>query len=103
MTTPLGGSPPPPTQPSKGRATTVLILGILGLICCGILAPIAWYMGNQELKAIREGRAPAEGEGMAKAGMILGIIGTILLAFWILWFFVFGGLAVIGGMMEAVG
>ena len=32
---------------------TALVLGILGVVCCGLLAPIAWYRGNQELQAIR--------------------------------------------------
>jgi uncharacterized membrane-anchored protein len=51
--------------------TTALVLGILGLVLCGFLAPFAWYIGT---KAYEE-----TGDGMAKAGQILGIIGTVLL------------------------
>jgi uncharacterized membrane protein len=36
-------------------------------------------MGAGELRNIREGLAPESGRGVALAGMILGIIGTILL------------------------
>jgi len=35
-------------------------------------------IGNQELKAIDAGRRPPGGRGVAKAGWILGIIGTVL-------------------------
>jgi len=59
---------------------------------------VAWYLGNKELKAIRVGEAPITGEGSAKAGMILGIIGTIFFAIGIIWMLL-GGLAMIGGML----
>jgi uncharacterized membrane protein YjgN (DUF898 family) len=66
--------------PESSQATTVLVLGILGVVVCGILAPIAWAMGNTELEAIDSGRRPPENRGTANAGRILGIIGTVLLA-----------------------
>jgi uncharacterized membrane protein YjgN (DUF898 family) len=66
--------------PESSQATTVLVLGILGVVVCGILAPIAWAMGNTELEAIDTGRRPPENRGTANAGRILGIIGTVLLA-----------------------
>jgi hypothetical protein len=59
-------------------ATTVLVLGIIGLFF-NILAPVAWVLGNQELEAIRAGRRPAAGESNATLGRILGMIGTGLL------------------------
>lgn len=87
-----------PGQPQSASASTQaiasLVLGILSIVtCCGILAPIAWYLGNQEIKAIREGRSPVAGEGVAKAGLILGIIGTIWTLLWLLWIFFMGGMA----------
>lgn len=94
--------PPPTTQPaSSSQAVTALVLGILGIVCCGFLAPIAWYLGNQELRAIREGRSPITGEGLAKAAQILGIIGTILLVLTVLWIFFAGGMAILQGMAAA--
>jgi hypothetical protein len=93
--------PPPPTAAASSaskEAITALVLGILGVVCCGFLAPFAWYVGQSELRAIREGRSPAAGEGLAMAGKILGIIGTILLAFGLLWVFLWGGMAVLQGM-----
>ncbi|HWM92561.1 MAG TPA: DUF4190 domain-containing protein [Thermoanaerobaculia bacterium] len=93
MTTP--GQP----QSASTQAITALVVGILGVICCGLLAPIAWYLGNQEQQAIREGRSPAAGQGFAQAGVILGIIGTILLVLTLLWIFFAGGMAILSGMM----
>lgn len=93
-------TPPPPTAPptSSSQAVTALVLGILGIVCCGLLAPIAWYLGNQELRAIREGRSAVAGEGLAKAAQILGIIGTILLVLTVLWIFFAGGMAILQGI-----
>ena len=90
--------PMTPSAPKSSRATTSLVLGILGFLCCQLCAPFAWYMGKQELAAIRAGTSPAAGEGSAKAGMILGIIGTVLLILTLVWVFGFGGLAVIQAM-----
>lgn len=69
-----------PTGYTEGsQAVTVLVLGILGLVVCQVLAPFAWYLGNQEINAIDGGRRAPENRGMAVAGRILGIIGTVLL------------------------
>jgi predicted Zn finger-like uncharacterized protein len=70
-------------RPSGGytphRGTLILVFGILGLVVCGIFAPIAWVMGNTDMKEIREGRMDPEGESLTNIGRILGIVGTILL------------------------
>lgn len=75
------GFPTDPNQyPETSQATTILVLGILGLVVCGVLAPVAWVMGNTELAAIDAGKRNPQGRGSANAGRILGIIGTVLLA-----------------------
>jgi hypothetical protein len=88
------------TAQSGGQATTALVIGILGILCCQLLGPVAWYLGRRELNDIKAGTAPAAGEGTAKAGMILGIIGTCFLALAFLWIFLMGGLAVLGTLAE---
>jgi hypothetical protein len=60
------------------RGALILVFGILGLLVCIIFAPIAWLLGNADLKEIREGRMDPSGEGLTNAGRILGIIGTVL-------------------------
>ncbi|HEX3553476.1 MAG TPA: DUF4190 domain-containing protein [Thermoanaerobaculia bacterium] len=98
-------SPPPPPplvpqaqQSASTQAITSLILGILGVICCGLLAPIAWYIGNQEIRAIQAGASPPASEGLARAGMILGIVGSVLLCLQLIWIFFMGGMAVLSGL-----
>lgn len=110
MQDPMQSSPPPPPpappsgQGASGRAITSLVLGILGLpICCPLVAPIAWFLGAAELKDIAGGAAPAAGEGVAKAGKILGIVGTALMLVWILWIFLWGGMAILRGLAELGG
>ena len=102
---PAAGQPAPSQvegpAATSSRPTTALVLGILGLICCQILGPVAWYLGSAELKAIKAGQSPAAGEGTAKAGMIIGIVGTVLLILTILWLFLLGGVAILGAMSEA--
>ncbi len=83
-----------------GNSTLILIFGILGIVCCPILAPVAWFMGRKELAEIAAGNIAATNEGTTKAGMILGIIGTILIALWLLWVVFFGGLAMVGAAFE---
>lgn len=66
--------------PEQSQATTILVLGILSIICCGPVGIAAWVMGNNELRAIEEGRRPAENRGTANAGRICGIVGVALTA-----------------------
>ena len=80
--------------PEQSQATTILVLGILSIVCCGLLGIAAWIMGNNELKAIDEGRRPPENRGNANAGRICGIVGVALSAIGI----IFGILAIAGSM-----
>jgi TRAP-type C4-dicarboxylate transport system permease small subunit len=65
--------------PENSQAVLALVLGILGLVACGILAPFAWSVANTELRGIDAGRRPPDNRGLANAGRILGIIGTVFL------------------------
>ncbi len=79
---------PPPVPPNvtppgyqgitPHRGGSVLTLGILGLLCCGPLALAAWAMGATDLAEMRAGRMDAAGYSATQAGMICGIIGTLL-------------------------
>ena len=66
--------------PEASQATTILVMGIIGVVLCQLLGPVAWVMGNNELQAIDAGRRAPENRGTANAGRILGIIGTALFA-----------------------
>jgi len=81
--------PPPPNaygQPAYGfaprehpKAVTVLVLGIVGLVVCGLAAPFAWTMGNTVVREIDASGGQLGGRGTANAGRICGIIGTCIL------------------------
>lgn len=74
MTFPQAGA-----YPEESQATTILVLGILSLICsCLPLGVAAWVMGNRELQAIDSGRRNPDNRGTANAGRIIGIVATVL-------------------------
>ena len=79
------GYPQSPQQPAvqyapdHPRAVTSLVLGILGIVLCGVLAPFAWVIGSRTLNEIDASNGRVGGRGAAQAGYILGIVGTVLL------------------------
>lgn len=56
------------------------MLGILSVVCCPILGPVALFIGNASRQRIAASAGALGGGGMATAGFILGIIGTVFLA-----------------------
>ena len=91
-----GGGYAPPPQGQYGyvrqdhpRATTALVLGIVGLVLCGIAAPFAWRIGKGAMDDIDRSQGTLGGRGQAQAGYVLGIIGTVLLVLGLLFFAVF--------------
>ena len=78
------GTPPPygygyPVPPNHRQATTILVLGILGCVCCTPCGPFAWVMGRRALKEIDSSGGTIGGRGTVLAGYICGIIATALL------------------------
>ncbi|MFJ5264592.1 DUF4190 domain-containing protein [Streptomyces sp. NPDC088387] len=75
-----------PAQPSNGMGTTGLVLGIIGVVCSvtfflwffgvilGILAIIFGAIGRG-----RANRGEATNKGAATAGLVCGIIATVVL------------------------
>ncbi|HET8602922.1 MAG TPA: DUF4190 domain-containing protein [Marmoricola sp.] len=90
-----GGEPYGPGQPVYGqpqsstKAIVALVLGILGLVGCGIIAGIpALIVGRSAVKEIDASGGRIGGRGMATAGWVLGVVEIVL--------------AVIGGIVLAV-
>ncbi|MFO7906527.1 MAG: GYF domain-containing protein [Planctomycetota bacterium] len=67
-----------PRRPLPHRGGTILVLALLGWFFCPIFAPIAWSMGSGDLRSIRLGQMDPSGESLTQAGMILGMLETIL-------------------------
>jgi hypothetical protein len=64
-------------QPHRGGM--ILALGIVSLFMMPlVLGPIAWIMGNSDLRDMRAGRMDREGESQTNTGRILGMVSTIL-------------------------
>jgi hypothetical protein len=73
---------PPDRRPHRGG--TVLTLGILSLVFhCVPLGIIAWVIGHNDLKTIGRGEMDRAGEGTTRAGMICGMISSVLLLIWV--------------------
>jgi hypothetical protein len=76
------GAPPPygyVMQADHPQATTVLILGIVSIVVCGLVGPFAWVMGNRVVREIDASGGQYGGRSSANAGRIIGMIVTILL------------------------
>lgn len=64
-------------QPSNGMATASLVLGILGFFL-PILSILALIFGGIGISKANQG---AGGKGLAVAGLVLGIVGTLVLLY----------------------
>ena len=61
------------------RGGLVLVLGLLGFVgTCPIFSFLAWIMGSNDLREMRAGRMDRNGESTTLAGMIFGMIISIL-------------------------
>ncbi len=88
---PGGPGGPGGSYPVEVKGTMILILGILSLVCCGIVCgPIAWVMGNNAMQAIDSGQADPAQRSNASIGRILGMIGTALGIIGIIYYSFFG-------------
>jgi hypothetical protein len=71
-----GGYAAPRTD---GLAIASLIVGILSLLCCGVLlGPAAAIMGFISRNRITASGGAVSGGGLAMAGLILGVVGFLL-------------------------
>ena len=97
--------PPPPAQPygygppvvvpTSGKATASLVMGIASLVMCGLLLGIpAMIVAWQAKRDIKQANGALGGGGMATAGFVTGLLGTlwsILLAMLVAGLLLFGG------------
>jgi hypothetical protein len=95
-----GFAPPRPDHPQSNLA---LILGIVGLVfgfTCGVgflASPFAWALGRNAVKDVQASRGQLGGEGSARAGMIMGIIGTVVLVLGVLLLILFAVIVAVDG------
>ena len=96
--------PPPPPPPATGggpvdhpKGMTILILGILSLVCCSPLGIAAWLMGNTALKEIDAQPGRYGNRQIVQIGRILGIIAMVFLVLSVIWVLFMGGLGILSG------
>lgn len=76
------------------RGPLILILGLTGLLIhCPIFPFMTWVMGSNDLREMQAGRMDPAGRDLTRAGMVVGIILSIV---WIVGFLLFFGLMLIG-------
>lgn len=80
-----GGYTPPPASSSGPSGTVLIIMGVAGILCCGILAPITWVLSNNAMTALDSGQGNESERGNINAARILGIIGSVLLVLQVIW------------------
>ncbi len=81
--------------PDHPKATTSLVLGILGVVLCQVISPFAWVTGKRTLAEIDASQGRWAGRGQAQAGYVLGIVGTVLLGLGLAALLLYGVFAVV--------
>ena len=87
--------------PTNSLAVVSLVSAIVSWFLCplvgGIVAVITGHMAHGQVK-----RSGESGAGLATAGLVLGYIHLIAwAAFFLFWLLLFGGLAVVSGIVGA--
>lgn len=73
------GGPGYPGVPQRHpQATLTLILGIVSILCCGLVGIAAWIIGNKAVQEIDASGGAIGGRTEANIGRILGVIGIVL-------------------------
>jgi hypothetical protein len=68
------------SEAAHPEGTTVLVLGIVGLVACQVVAPFAWVRGSRVLAEMDAAGHSWNNRGNVVAGRVLGIVGSVILA-----------------------
>ena len=82
--------------PNASNAVTAFVLGILGVILCPLLGPVAWVLGRRGEQEVDRSGGALGGRGLATTGKVLGMVGTFLMVLVIA-----AGLALLAGAPTA--
>ncbi|WCO66190.1 DUF4190 domain-containing protein [Iamia majanohamensis] len=88
------GYPYGPPTVEHPQGTIVLVLGILGIVMCQVLGPVAWVMGNRALQEIDASPGSWSNRGNVQAGRICGIVATVILGLWVAFFGLYAVVAI---------
>lgn len=82
-----GYGPPAPPRTTNGLAVTSLVLGVIGLVFCGLTSIPGAIVGHVALNRIK--RTGEDGQSMALGGLVTSYITIVL---WLLLWLIFGGM-----------
>ncbi|MEV6556502.1 DUF4190 domain-containing protein [Nocardia sp. NPDC051756] len=88
-----GAYGPPQEHP---QATMILILGILSLVFCQVIGPVAWVMGKRALNEIDASGGALGGRSNVMVGYVCGIIASALTIISIIFIVLFVVLGLVG-------
>lgn len=93
-------APSPPTEPLAIWSLVLSLLGVCGFCCTpvvltGIGGVVCGHLALSKIKT----RPELQGHGLAMAGLIIGYFAIIG---WLLWVLLFGGLAVMQGILHSI-
>lgn len=77
---------PMAAQAEHPQGTTVLVLGLVGLLLCQLVAPFAWVIGGKARREAKANPGRYSNEGLITAGWAMGIVGTVIMVLAILAF-----------------
>jgi hypothetical protein len=76
----MSTNPFAPSKPSNApNAVTALVLGVLSIVLCPLLGPVAWVLGRKGEQDVDRSGGAVGGRGLATAGKVLGMVGTGLI------------------------
>jgi hypothetical protein len=85
--------------PKADPGVKILILGILGFVCCPVFGVAAWIMGHTALNDIAAGRVDPNSKGLVQAGYYIGIASVLINILCLGGSFVLRALSLVGGGM----
>jgi hypothetical protein len=71
-------TPLPPQPGTSQMAVWAMVLGILAVLCCQILGPVAIVLGAVSLSQFKS-RPELKGRGFAITGIVLGIVSLLMI------------------------
>lgn len=70
-----------PVRPvTDGDAVAALVIGVVALVTCPPTGLVAWFLGRRARRRIAASAGARQGDGLAIAGQVLGLVAVGLLA-----------------------
>jgi hypothetical protein len=82
------------------RGGMILAFGLIGVLVCFPFSIVAWVMGANDLREMRQGLMDPSGKSLTEAGKIIGMVWVLIACIgflvWIVFFVVLAGVGLAG-------